>query len=254
MLMNSLTSVKRLCGRKFDAYELDWDTQYFEIPSAKVILSGSVLEEERVLLKGFIKCFEFVTISNLGNNPLNNRWIGRETGAFQTDMNVQFVKDLNYSSVTHDNTACVYEAHSYDEGVMEVARTSFKYSRFFNDPMLPVEKARNIYAHWAEGAFGKPGRYYCISERQGRVAGFLLFSIDSETLAATIELIAVDELFRGSKVGKELIAGMETLLFEKRIKSIRVGTQIDNTMAIRFYTQCGFKYTGCNSVFHLWNK
>lgn len=239
-----------LFRKSFEAFELKWDTEYFGVPSARVILKDNVLTDEYKEIEEFSHQFEFVTITNTDNKSKNNYWLTKNLGAFLTDVNVQFVKCV--SEVSFDNIANVYEAYSYNQKILDIACNAFKYSRFFNDPYLPSDKAKNIYVHWVEGAFGKIGRYFVIVKIQEEIAGFLLFSIDEKKEYATIELIAVDATFRGAKIGKSLVVGMESFLHKKGVSFVKVGTQIDNVTAIRFYTNCGFKYRSCNSIYHYW--
>jgi len=247
-----MSSLRRFCGKAFEAFESAWDTEYFGVPSAKAVLKGNVSEDERVILKDFLSDFEFVTITNLDNNPFNNIWIGMEISPFLTDINVQFVKYLPDIPLDEDDVADAFEFYPRNDRVLEISRMAFKYSRFFNDPRLPADKAKDIYAHWVEGAFEKPSRFFTVASRKGEIAGFLLFSMDEAALLATIELIAVDAVYRGHNVGRSLITGMESLLHKKGIGLVKVGTQINNVAAIRFYTACGFKYENCNAVFHYW--
>lgn len=250
--MKTQGNYKELYSDGFEAYDSPWDTDYFGILSAKAVLNGTVTEQELVILKDFLDEYEFATIINSGNNKQNNYWLGRKTNAFLTDINVQLTKDLSTGFIKSIEPGEVYESYHRDENVLRIAHHAFKHSRFFNDPNLPLDKAKVIYVHWAENAFNKPGRYYSITKNQGVTTGFILFSLDQELSIATIELIAVDEQYRGLGVGKKLISGMESFISQRNIGKIKVGTQIDNASAIRFYTSCGFIYTTCNAIYHYW--
>ena len=121
-----------------------------------------------------------------------------------------------------------------------------------NDPYLPVEKARAIYGDITKNAFRKKGRFFVIFETAEFIAGFLLFSMDTSTLYARIELIAIDQNHRGNSIGRSLITSMENYVGSKGIETIRVGTQLSNIDALNFYTSIGFKYLECNSIYHYW--
>jgi len=245
---------RELCRTSFEAFESPWDTEYFGVLSAKVILKASVPEDEGDELMKFINIFDFVTITNIDNNKLNNYWIGKNIGIYLADINVQFIKDLSDGCIESKTPAKVYESYKHDECVLKIAYDAFKYSRFFNDPNLPRKEAKGIYAHWAENAFGKPGRYYALAKNKEEINGFVLFSINTNASIGTIELLAVDEKHRESRVGKSLIAGMENIMNQKGIKNIKVGSQADNSSAISFYHSCGFNQITCNSIYHYWPK
>jgi ribosomal protein S18 acetylase RimI-like enzyme len=247
-----MNNIAKLSSESFEAYPLGWDTEYFEVRSARVVLKDIIHEAEQDEILDYCSRFDFVTINNLGNNKENNIWIGKKTKAFLTDMNIQFVKQINIQSTIVDEFTNVYNSFPKNEDLLKIAQDAFLYSRFFNDSYLPKKKVQDIYVHWTNCAFNKSEKYFVITEINNKVAGYLLFSINVEQSFATIELIAVDKEFRGQNIGKRLISELELFVYGKGIKSIRVGTQVDNISAARFYNACGFQYTSCNSVYHFW--
>lgn len=104
--------------------------------------------------------------------------------------------------------------------------------------------------HWTECAFDQENKYFVVSERDGNVAGYILFSFYENV--SVIELIAVNQRYQGQKLGKSLIQTMELFVIEQGIKKIKVGTQVDNIPAAQFYIAMGFNYISCGSVYHLW--
>lgn len=247
-----MSNISKLSGQNFEGYNLDWDTEYFGVKAARVILRSNISEENFKEIVKYCKQYDFVTILNTGNLTKNNYWISMMSNAFLTDMNVQFTKKIDEKPDFVDDLTKVYKDYSRDEKVIKIAKMAFQYSRFFNDPFLKKEKAQNIYCHWTECAFNHPDKYFVITKRNNEVAGYILFSLDKDGKASTIELIAVDEKYRGQKVGKSLILGLELFVYNSNISEIKVGTQINNVSAINFYIANGFKYTCCNSVYHYW--
>ena len=238
--------------KNYECKFLEWDTDYFGVKSARVNLLGVVDEKGQEDILSFCKNYDFVTIANFENRNENNLWIGEKTAAFLTDVNIQFVKELNSSEQRSDDDTYVKNNLPINNQILNIARKSFRYSRFFNDLNLSESKSRNIYLHWTEGAFQQENNYFVFCEREGNVAGYLLFS--SEENCATIELIAVDESYQGQGVGKTLIKAMESFVSNKGILKIKVGTQINNIFAAQFYNAMEFKYVSCGSVYHLWRR
>ncbi|MCS7459897.1 GNAT family N-acetyltransferase [Paenibacillus doosanensis] len=251
---NNRGFVNELFGKNFEINELDWDTNYFGVRSAKVVLKDCVIEGEREDIIEHLKPFDFVTILNNGNNSSNNIWLGRETNAFLTDVNIQFTKALKEKPVCVSDIAKVYQGYHRDEELLEIARNTFEYSRFFNDPYLPSDKSKNIYVHWAASAFDNPKRFFTIIKVNEKTVGFILFSMRFEDLSATVELIAVNSEYKGQHIGKTLISCFESYVFDNGIRMIKVGTQSDNMLAAGFYTSCGFKYSKSSTVYHYWPK
>ncbi|MDA8227544.1 MAG: GNAT family N-acetyltransferase [Desulfitobacterium hafniense] len=250
--MDTLRNEDTSLHESFELTKLDWDTEYFGVRSAKVLLNDVVSREEKEIIKRFMLAYDFITITNIGNRSDNNFWIATETSAFQTDINIQFVKQLPRMPFKETYVTEVYDNYPRNKQIQETASKAFKYSRFFNDPWLPSKKAENLYAQWVENAFDKPGRYFVIAKYHAEIVGFLLFSMDLAALTARIELVAINEDHRGNSVGKSLISKMETVLNQKGILQVNVGTQLDNLYAYSFYTSCGFKLISYSSVYHHW--
>lgn len=250
--MGTLSNESIPLHESFELTKLDWDTEYFGVRSAKVLLNDVVSKEEKEIIKRFMLAYDFITITNTDNHSNNNFWIATETSAFQTDINIQFIKQLPHIRFKETYITEVYDAYPRNEQILETASKAFKYSRFFNDPWLPSEKGKDLYAQWVENAFNKPGRYFVIAKDHEKIVGFLLFSMDLVSLTARIELVAIDEGHRGNSVGKSLMAKMESVLNKKGIVQVKVGTQLDNLSAYSFYTSCGFKLVSYSSVYHYW--
>jgi len=243
---------KLMLKSNYECKPLQWDTDYFGVSSARVNINGVVDEQNQEEIIKFCKDHDFVTISNLNNIKENNYWIGNRTKAFLADMNIQFIKTLVDKPNYQDEKIYVVNCLSRSKQIIDIARKSFNCSRFFNDPNLPIEQAKNIYLHWTECAFEQENKYFVISEIEGNVAGYILFSFNGDS--SVIELIAVDEKYQGQRVGKSLIHKMESFVIEQGIKKIKVGTQVNNISAAQFYTKMGFKYVSCSSMYHLWIK
>lgn len=239
-----------ILGKNYECKHLQWDTDYFGVSSARVNLKGIVDDKGQEEILKFCKCYDFVTIANLDNIKENNYWIGNRTNAFLADMNIQFFKVLVEKPDHQDEKTYVVNSFHLNEQVVDIARKSFDYSRFFNDPKLPEEKAKNIYLHWTECAFDQENKYFVISEREGNVAGYILFTMNEDS--SVIELIAVDEKYQGQKVGKSMIHTMESFVMNQGINKNKVGTQVNNISAAQFYNALGFKYVSCGSMYHLW--
>ena len=154
---------KKISCREFDASASTIDTEYFGIASAKVVLKKACPSSQRQNeLLNFLQGFEFVTIINKTNDPSNNRWLGETTSAFLTDMNMQLSKKVSAAEKNNDGLAVITDKLPENDQIIQLAATSFEYSRFLNDPYLPVDKARSIYADMTKNAFRKAGRFFVI--------------------------------------------------------------------------------------------
>lgn len=235
----------------YECKPLQWDTDYFGVRSARVNLYGSMDESGQEEIIKFCKAYDFITIVNFNNIAENNHWIGVKTDAFLADVNIQFLKVLVDNPNYQDEKTYVLNNYPRNDQIVGIARDSFQFSRFFNDPRLPEVQAKNIYYHWTKCAFEQENKYFVVCERDANIAGYILFSVNEEE--GVIQLIAVDKKYQGQRVGKSMIQAMELFVIEKGVTKIKVGTQVSNIAAAQFYSKIGFTYVGCGSVYHLWN-
>lgn len=243
---------KLMSSKNYELRPIQWDTDYFGVSSARVNLIGIVDETGQDEIIEFCKRYEFVTIFNLDNLKENNHWIGNRTNAFLGDVNIQFLKVLVDKPDYQDNKTYLLNNLPRNEKILDIASMSFNFSRFFNDSNLSLEQRKNVYRYWTECAFDQENKYFVVSEREGDVAGYMLFSINIDSIV--IELIAVDEKYKGQKVGKSLILNMESFAIDLGINKVKVGTQVNNISAAQFYNAMGFKYVSCVSIYHLWRR
>ena len=132
------------------------------------------------------------------------------------------------------------------EEVVEIARSSFVYSRFHRDPYIREDLADQIKANWAENYFnGKRGTHMLLATDKSKILGFNQIIETEDTLL--IDLIAVLPNYQQCGIGSSLIGGIGNIGINKKV---RVGTQICNTTSVNFYQKIGFKIVDLRYVFH----
>jgi dTDP-4-amino-4,6-dideoxy-D-galactose acyltransferase len=247
--------LKELRREEYDAHESQIDTEYLGINSAKVVLrKGITSSQVQNELISFINDFEFTTIINKGNNAINNLWLCQKTNAFLTDVNVQLVKNVSFDREVDEKLTSISNNFPETKKIIWIAENSFHYSRFLNDPYLPLEKARKTYGDITRNSFGKGDRYFNVYQKDDEIVGYILFSLVTLESTARINLIAIDTNFLGQRVGHILINTLDNYLYLNDIHTLRVGTQIDNVGALNFYASIGFKYIESNSIYHYWHN
>lgn len=237
---------------KYECIELPWDTEFFGKKSARVNILATVNESEQRDILDFCSKYQFITISNENNLSDNNYWIGMRTNSFLVDLNVRFQKEVKTKDYIGSTNTYIQNNLTPNEQIIKISKEAFKYSRFDNDPHLKFVSFKDVYTEWTKNSFCKSDKYFVVNEVDKNITGYLIFKMS--TNGGQIELIAVDKKYQGLGVGSSLIAAMEEFMVNLDAKSIIVGTQINNYSAIDFYFKNGFKYIGCNSVYHLWNK
>lgn len=238
----------------FDYYDLKWDSDYFGIPCAKVVLYDDISLEDIAKIKELSNDYEFVTIVNNNNRSVNNKIIGEKTTAFLADINLQFEKTIEHNNGEINIKSKIANEILPDDRLLYIAGKMSIQSRFFCDPYLDHEKAIGIYRHWVNSAFNKQNKYFLTLENENDIEGFILFGYNYEQQKTVIELISINPDYTGKGVGRKLINDL--LLFESKSNSniIKVGTQINNIHAVNFYIKCDFKFITSNSIYHYWPK
>ena len=246
---------------RFSLKFLEWDTEFFGVNSAKLVLKNEILNkdiesiENRISLNGY----EFVTVVNENNNAHNNKLIYKLGDVFLADVNVQFEKCMNAMELECDENlggnedegkVVVSNNVSFNEDMLDISQSEFKYSRFFVDRNLI--NSDDVYLEWTRNSFGREDKFFACYEKENRADGFVIFSFEDKESSLRIELIAVRSEVQGNGIGSVLLRSIEEYASRNLVHSIRVGTQLDNIRAQNFYIKNGFKHIYNNSIYHLW--
>lgn len=233
----------------FTLNELKWDTNYFGVTCAKVILHRLLEVHEWAELNTQMSKFQFVSIVNESAEPRNVQLISRDTLAFLADTNIQFLKNI-VDVIDKPSSISIHQGLEKNDDIAKIA--DFRFSKFVEDPGLAVRGGQGVYQKWIESSFDNKDKYYALStDRAGEINGFLLYSYYDNV--CLIELIAVSSKTKKSGIGSLLFKAVEHEAYKSNCSYIKVGTQLRNTEAINFYHKMGCKQVGCNQVFHLWN-
>ena len=128
------------------------------------------------------------------------------------------------------------------DAVVEIARTSFRWSRFHRDPAVPDEVANTIKADWVGSYFdGTRGDELLVALDEDGPAGFLAVLVAPDG-ARVIDLVAVAERARERGLARALTAASA---------ATRVGTQAANIAATRLYESMGFSLARAEYALHL---
>lgn len=256
---NQLTEKKDIIHQKAYEYRnLSWDTNYFGVKSGRLTLNSKVQESDYDEIQQLIKEDEFLVIDNINNDARNNILIADVLGGYLVDINIQLHQDIfskiKSVDIKEDNVNVINNM-KYNNEIVNISRSSYRYSRFFNDPILNKDKATNVYSHWIESSFLKEDKYFLCYYDDFKIVGYILFTIDTTKEKCIIELIAVDKNRKGKNIGTGMIKYLRKYLeiTFKNIREIQVGTQVDNILAINFYVKNGFKFKQVRTVYHLWN-
>ena len=237
---------------KTEAYtfsELEWDTNFFGVTSAKVVLHRQLTTTEWNVLKQKFNDFQFVSIVNQNSEPVNAQFLGKDTTAFLIDVNIQFIKTVQPIYEMPENVT-IHQALERNDQVIQIA--DFQFSKFTEDPELAKRGGSQVYHQWLINSFNKDNKFYALSkDENNNINGFVLFSYLNDS--SLIEFIASSRQTTQRGIGTRLFKAVEYATTQRGLNKIKVGTQIRNMGAINFYHKVGCKQVGCHQVYHLWN-
>lgn len=136
--------------------------------------------------------------------------------------------------------------------VSRIAGSTFRYSRFHLDPLVPRGVADTIKSSWAANYFeGKRGDGMVVAERDGKIAGFLQLLWAAQD-RLVIDLIGVDPARQGQGLGREMIlhAARHGIGDGRIPATISVGTQAANIPSVRLYESLGLRLRSAQYVAH----
>lgn len=171
-----------------------------------------------------------------------------ERGFHLIDTSISFEKPI--TALQEKKGYCDVRFATPDDEVqtVELARKSFKYSRFHMDSFFSKEVANNIKAKWVHSYFlGKRGDALIVALIDKTVVGFLQL-IQERKKTLIIDLIAVDSNFRGKGIAKDMIVFSQ--IHFKNLDYIRAGTQLANRPSVSLYENLCFRFAEANYVFH----
>lgn len=231
--------------------ELKWDSEYFGCKCARIDIIKELDKREEQRIKELSNGYDFITITNKKELHKNNMFIGKSLKAYLVDVNVRLSCSLNDIHIKGlDNKSNIYNSLNENQEILQIAKSSFIKSRFYNDPSIDIKKSSDIYVNWVKNSFRDKNKYFCVYGKP--TEGFLLFSkLDNESLV--IELIGVSEGSRGKGIGSKLIQILYEFAHKNNYKKVIVGTQIENISAINFYVKNRFKIEDITYIYHFWS-
>lgn len=136
----------------------------------------------------------------------------------------------------------------------EIARASFRSTRFFADGRFDEERCRELYAAWVRRRLEGPDGLVVVAERDGAPAGFMAGHLDPGSGEGRQELVAV-----ASEHRREGLAGALSDALSAQLRAAGAGfegtaTQAANLPGLRMFTSLGFRIAGFHHWLHRWRS
>lgn len=224
---------------------LTWDSTFFNKRIGKVDLL-----DEFELVKKELDQYDLVYIFADPNNKLLNEAI-KELGALLVDEKVVFVKDTGLGEDINEVISYKRSNDMKDGDVVRTGLQSGLYSRFAIDNNFGKEAFSHFYTEWMNMSIDrKIAEEVFVVEENDIIKGVI--TLGRKNNRGDIGILAVDESYRGQKIGYKLIQQSEAYFTSKSVDKIQVVAQLANKLACSFYDRYGFGIESVTNVYHLW--
>ena len=223
---------------------IEWDSDFFGYPVGK----STIISENDMT-----SFFNTRSLSNYKLIYLFSKSQFYNPKLKLVDTKLIFKKNIKISGDTTENSTIEFYINENEKDFTafeELAYLSGKYSRFKIDSNFINNEFKNLYQKWVLG-YRDDNKNIIFKRINNIIAGFVLFSIDKETI--NIELISVSENFQGKGIATELIKEIELIGNKNSCKNIQVITQGNNIPAVNLYKKNKFNLIDTNIIYHYWN-
>jgi dTDP-4-amino-4,6-dideoxy-D-galactose acyltransferase len=233
---------------------LPWDSEFFGFPVATV--SGGRMDEATSRQIGAWCSKEGIRLLYfLADDHVPSWRTASDAGFRLVDIRVELALDKARSRLLPAvlaNDFTLREAKREDlDDLLPIAAEVHTDSRFFVDPMVPRDKARDLFARWLRRSVERTiADVVFTAVVDGRPAGYLSAKVRNGS--GRIGLVGVGEAARGRGVGRSLVRHAMDWFESRGAREVAVVTQGRNVLAQRVYQQCGFLTRSTKLWFHRW--
>ncbi len=247
---------------------LTWDTQELGLPSGRLewlAAAGPYTEARRrkeQLVQGVLdQCREDgiqYLISRLHSADLSGIHALEANGFELIDGIQTFSMPLNAGQAPRLDPAWrvrLYEPQDRQR-ILAIARASYVFDRFHNDPHIPRQTADSVNEHWVENCcLGTAADAVLVALDGDIPIGYVTCQLDRDAagwlqiLFGTIGMVATDLQLRGRGIARAATYAALDWFAQQGVAIVEVGTQLSNIPAGRLYELCGFRLVASTLTF-----
>lgn len=155
--------------------KLIWDTNFFEINSAELVLKKQIFNKDIKEIKRLVnqEKYKFITIRNINNNENNNKIIPKLGDTFLADINIQYEKNILKKQNEKIKNIIIENNMKENLDIINISKNTFIHSRFNIDKNL--EQGKEVHTYWVKNAFNKKDKYFCYYLLDNQIKGYILF-------------------------------------------------------------------------------
>lgn len=233
---------------------LDWDTNFFGLPSFILDENKSNLVPEPKLIELFAEKLKISFITAKLNSDIDREELHflQETGFkyIGSEVTLKFVS--NSGSGTTVSKDIKYERLTSNRGLpYNTIGSLFINTRFHSDVHIDKKKADLLWVEYIENYLVDQDNHIFVAQAGGQIASVILVGKDKETSCMRLNFVATRKEFQNQGIGSGLI---RFVVGNFKDSVILVGTQVKNSAALNFYIRNGFAQVFTNKiVMHRWS-
>jgi hypothetical protein len=236
---------------KKDFKILEWDSNFFDFPIAKI-------EDNILTNNNYLKILDELFTENIqlayysSKIPFVEQIDNLLYDIFPIIKRIPIIKHLNNASKIN-NKISLYTEEYPEEDLIKLAQLAGKQGRFGKDHNIPKSKCDELFKIWIINSVNKKIADEVYVYREGnKIVGFSTMKIVDGIGYAP--LFAVDRNYEGKGISFALMSAMENIFIDKKCSIVLSDTQEMNKKALKIYERYGFKFNPPEFVYHLWKK
>ncbi len=233
---------------------LSWDSAFFGFPVARVA-GGAMTSHSSYDVLEWCNRAGIRFLYFLADDDVASWAAATEAGFKLVDLRVELVLDRSWPRLPPPALPAgvlLREATADDlPQLLPVAASVHTDSRFFADPGVPREKARELFSVWLRRSVERAiADVVFVAQIEGRAVSYITARMTEGE--GSIGLVGVGEGARGRGVGLAMVQRTLEWFAAGNARKVSVVTQGRNIMAQRVYQRCGFLTSSARPWFHRW--
>nr|BET44701.1 MAG: dTDP-4-amino-4,6-dideoxy-D-galactose acyltransferase [Candidatus Aschnera chinzeii] len=221
---------------KGELLNLTWESKFFKSKIAKLVFTSNA----NIIPINKFQQFDIVETSIDTNklallDTLIN--IGFKLVTTYITFSINIDKIYTDNNLFMNNTNLIFATTNDIKYLKNIAATIFTNTRF-RTPWYSIKNQKKLYSTWIEKSIY--GRFdnacLLIKNNKNEINGFVTIKRLSTQKTAKIGLLGTIPLFRGLKIGTQLIMTACHWCYINKVKKLYITTQINNIHAIRLYS------------------
>lgn len=230
----------------------EWETAFFGVKTARIAvtrLDGALL---RCILAECRACGVHVVHYLADADDDESVRAAEQAGFHLVDVRLTF--EWRASPLPRALSGCTIREYCEDDlpALQEIARTSYRQTRFYYDYHYPRERCDALYVAWITRSCQGGAARVIVAECDGVAAGFVTCEIGTGAAEGIVGLVGVSALARGQGIGSIMITEAQRWFSEQGAQRVTVVTQARNISAQRLYQRCGFVTSAVGFWYHKW--